>query len=69
MEHIEQEIGEAAGKIWKVLEEKGPMSKAKIAKQTKLPANLVNQGLGWLAREGKLTQQKQKNTEVIGLKE
>lgn len=69
MERIEQEIGEAAGKIWKLLNEKGPIPKSKIAKQTKLSANLVHQGLGWLAREGKLSQHKQKNTELIGLKE
>ena len=69
MEHIEKEIGEAAGKIWKPLNSKGAMSKSQIAKVTKLSTNLVNQGIGWLAREGKLTTENNKRAELIKLKD
>ena len=48
-------IGEAAGKIWEVLEgsEEG-MTITQLKNKSGLPTNLVNQGLGWLAREGKV---------------
>lgn len=67
-EQLEVEIGDAAGKIWNVLYEKGPMSRASISKATKLSTNLVNQGIGWLAREGKLATDKAKRGEVFLLK-
>lgn len=69
MERLEQEIGDAAGKIWKNLDKKGAMSKSRIAKETKLSTNLVNQAIGWLAREGKISQEKTKRVELIKLKE
>ena len=69
MEQVEREIGEAAGKIWEALHVNGAMSRAKIAKATKLSAQLVNQGIGWLAREGQLTSEKMKGTEAIRLKQ
>ena len=69
MELFENEIGEAAGKIWEVLQDNEPMSRTKIAKRTGLPTSLLNQGIGWLAREGKLMCEKRKRTQAIGLKE
>jgi hypothetical protein len=51
---IENKIGTAAGTIWQKLREKGPMSRRELSKQTGLSADLANQGIGWLAREGKL---------------
>lgn len=69
MEKLEQEIGQAAGKIWKMLHDKDAMSKAQIAKMTGLSVNLVNQGIGWLAREGKLAREKNKRIELIKLKD
>lgn len=69
MEHIEKEVGEAAGKIWTALNSNCGMSQSQIAKRTKLSAKLLNQGIGWLAREGKLTTEKSKRTELIKLRE
>jgi hypothetical protein len=51
---MESKIGEAAGKIWQVLSTGGSMNKTQLAKTTGLPGDLLNQGIGWLAREGKL---------------
>lgn len=51
---MEKLIGEAAGKVWQALN-KGPLVASDIPKATKLPADLTNQAIGWLAREGKLT--------------
>jgi len=69
MNQMEQRIGEAAGTIWNALYAKESMTKSRIAKVTGLPTQLMNQGIGWLAREGKLTITKQKKTELIELKE
>ncbi len=51
---METRIGEAAGKIWQVLNAEGPVGKARLAKATGLSRDLLNQGVGWLAREAKL---------------
>lgn len=49
------QIGEAAGAIWHVLDSNGPLSLAKLVKEVGLPRDVVMQGLGWLAREDKIT--------------
>jgi DNA-binding transcriptional regulator GbsR (MarR family) len=69
METLEHQIGEAAGKIWNALNANGPLSKSAISKKTKLSSSLVEQGIGWLAREGKLVSEKTKRGELIRLKE
>lgn len=69
MKDLEQEIGTAAGKIWEALRAKGELPKSKIAQATGLSAGLANQGIGWLAREGKITSEKTKKSELIKLKE
>jgi hypothetical protein len=50
---MEVAIGEAAGRVWQALS-KGPLGLNEIPKATKLPADLTNQAIGWLAREGKI---------------
>ncbi len=47
-------IGEAAGKVWKFLDQKGEASLNQIQKGTRGNPNLVLQAIGWLAREDKL---------------
>ncbi|UCD59089.1 MAG: winged helix-turn-helix domain-containing protein [Candidatus Hydrogenedentota bacterium] len=69
MAHIEEAFGEAAGEIYQLLNLNGAMSKTQIAKSTKLSNNLVNQGIGWLAREGKLKTEKTRRVELIKLKD
>ncbi len=51
---MENTIGEAAGRVWQALNKK-PLGLTEIAKATKLPTDLANQAVGWLAREGKLS--------------
>lgn len=54
-ERMQEKIGIAAGQIWKVLSgAKGPVNITDIPKKTKLSSQLAYQGLGWLAREGKV---------------
>jgi len=65
---MEAQIGEAAGRIWKTLHTKGALAKPQIAKETGLSTELMNQGLGWLAREGKITTDKGKGGPVLKLK-
>ncbi|MBN1417939.1 MAG: winged helix-turn-helix domain-containing protein [Planctomycetes bacterium] len=48
------EIGQAAGTVWTLLKEKGPMATDRIRTATKLPSAKLNMALGWLAREGKV---------------
>jgi hypothetical protein len=47
-------VGDVAGIIWKALVEKGPLTMAKLVKAVGEPRDTVMQGLGWLAREGKV---------------
>ena len=50
-------IGQAAGAIWKKLHEKGPagVALADIKKLSTFSADEILAGIGWLAREGKLS--------------
>ncbi len=47
-------IGETAGAIWRLLDNEGPVSVAQLVKKVGEPRDTVMQGLGWLAREGKV---------------
>ena len=49
------EIGAAAGAIWELLRTSGPMPQAKLIKDLGLPRDLALKGIGWLAREDKLS--------------
>ncbi len=48
------QIGEVAGAIWRLLDSDGPVSLAQLVKKLGEPRDVVMQGLGWLAREGKV---------------
>jgi hypothetical protein len=50
---MEKQIGEAAGRVWQTLS-KGPVAPAQLPKVAGLSADVVNQAIGWLAREGKV---------------
>ena len=68
MNQLELEIGDAAGKIWTILATKGSMSKTQLGKAAGLSAHQLNQGIGWLAREGKLETIKEKKKELLNLR-
>jgi hypothetical protein len=62
------DIGSAAGKVWHFLNENGPASLAKITKDLDEPRDVVLQGIGWLAREGKVSYIDGKGkTKLVGL--
>ena len=48
-------IAQSAGKIWHYLDENGEVSLAKMKKDLDLKGNFTEMGLGWLAREGKIS--------------
>jgi hypothetical protein len=53
---MEEQIGHAAGQIWEVLSQrKNPVGVSDLPKLTKLKTQVAYQGLGWLAREGKVS--------------
>jgi len=53
---MENEIGTAAGKVWDILSKKGPLSKSQVVKFSGLSNSMVDHAIGWLAREGKMSQ-------------
>jgi predicted HTH transcriptional regulator len=64
-----EKIGENAGNIWKTLKEKGQMSSSALKKTTRLSEKDINMGLGWLARENKLSFEQKGNQTLIRLAE
>jgi hypothetical protein len=48
-------FGENAGRIWSTLNQEGCVKKERIMEVTKLDENNLNAGIGWLARENKIT--------------
>ncbi|MBN2110855.1 MAG: winged helix-turn-helix domain-containing protein [Methanosarcinaceae archaeon] len=70
MDEVCLSIGEAAGQAYRLLE-KGECNLASIKKDFKesgLESQMVFLALGWLAREDKISLQKNGNTWIIGLK-
>jgi hypothetical protein len=65
---MESKIGEAAGKVWKTLHEKGAMPAGQLSKLVGISPDLTNQAIGWLAREGKLVEQSDSKSKEIKLK-
>ena len=60
-------IGDTAGKVWKVLSGKGESTIASLVELTREKESLVQQSLGWLAREGKIEMQTKGNRTVVSL--
>lgn len=65
---VEKRIGEAAGKIWKTLSVKKALAQTEVAKVSGLPADLANQAIGWLAREGKVVEEVSAGRVLLRLK-
>lgn len=62
-----ESIGAAAGLIWHYLDENGPVTLSKLAKEVDAPRDQVMQGVGWLAREGKIRFDETPRSKVIAL--
>jgi hypothetical protein len=63
-----KEVGETAGRVWRVLQEKGPLSLNALKKQVKAPGDVVLMAIGWLAREDKLVLEQKGRVQMLGLK-
>ena len=62
-------IGNTAGAIWHLLSDNGPLSMTRLVKELGTSRDTVMQGVGWLAREGKLEIVEQKRTRLVQLRE
>jgi hypothetical protein len=65
---MQGEIDNAAGMIWRHLHEHGETTLRKLKQQTKLSDQLVAMGIGWLAREDKLSITKEGGTVNVALR-
>jgi hypothetical protein len=54
LSHQVESIGIVAGMVWEYLDQKGPVTLSKLAREIDAPRDLVMQGVGWLAREEKI---------------
>ena len=54
-------IGETAGVIYQTLEKNGAKTLSVLQKETGVANELLNQAIGWLAREGKISFEKKGN--------
>lgn len=61
-------IGSAAGVVWNYLDETGPSSITKMAKDTSLDTKVLQRAIGWLAKEDKVSFEVKGRTEVVTLK-
>ena len=67
--HVES-IGKCAGLVWLYLHEMNgdqPVTLSKLAREVDAPRDLVMQGVGWLAREGKVTFEEGPRSKLISL--
>lgn len=62
------EIGETAGTVWRLLDQKGPLTLAKLVKDIDLPRDTIMQALGWLAREDKIEIEENGRTRTVSLR-
>ena len=65
---VNENFGANAGKVWSALKANGAMNVLDLSKKSKLKTTDVIGGLGWLAREGKITIQIKNRTSYYGLK-
>jgi hypothetical protein len=66
---MEATIGDAAGMIWEYLNEHGQTSLGRLRQGTKLSDQFLLMGVGWLAREGKVSIVRQGRTVKVSLRE
>jgi hypothetical protein len=63
------QIGETAGVIWHLLDEKGPLSMAQVVKQSGEARDVVMMALGWLAREDKIAIDNESRARTVSLRQ
>jgi len=65
--HQVESIGVSAGLVWHYLRDNGSVTLSKLAREIDAPRDMVMQGVGWLAREGKVTFQEGPRSKLISL--
>lgn len=63
-----EEIGDAAGAVWRCLQDSGPQNMSSLKKKLKLDDKCLYVSLGWLAREDKIIFQQKNRAIVVALK-
>lgn len=66
---MRDQIGGAAGKIWKALGQKGEVNVAMLPKLVKEKNEIAYQALGWLAHENKIVYRRKENKNFVALTE
>ncbi len=61
------QIGDVAGHVWHCLSDHGSMSIAQLVKNLEMPRDKVMQGVGWLAREEKVSIVEKSRSRTISL--
>jgi len=67
LNHQVESIGLVAGWVWKYLDEHGAVTLSKLAREIDAPRDMVMQGVGWLAREGKVEFHEGPRSKMISL--
>lgn len=65
--HQVDSIGMVAGMVWEYLNDHGPVTLSKLAREIDAPRDMVMQGVGWLAREGKIVFHEGTRSKLIAL--
>ncbi|HEX4072058.1 MAG TPA: winged helix-turn-helix domain-containing protein [Planctomycetaceae bacterium] len=65
--HQVESIGTVAGQVWQYLDAHGSVTLSKLAREIEAPRDLVMQGVGWLAREGKIAFHEGPRSKTISL--
>lgn len=60
-------VGSTAGRVWQFLEVNGRSSLSAIQRALGVPDSLANMAIGWLAREGKVAIQKERQSVMVAL--
>jgi hypothetical protein len=66
---VPEEIGSAAGAIWRELAESGGCALTKLRKTIECDAPVFDWAIGWLARENKIVITREKRSFRVHLKE
>jgi DNA-binding GntR family transcriptional regulator len=62
------QIGDTAGQVWHALNERGPLTYAKLVKLMGVSRDTVMQAIGWLAREGKVDIDEASRGRIVSLR-
>ena len=67
LNHQVESIGLVAGWVWKYLDEHGAVTLSRLSREINAPRDMVMQGVGWLAREGKVEFHEGPRSKMISL--